>query len=136
MGMALLGSVGAAVYHHKMSGVAVPGLPADAASAAHETVGGAAAVARSLPGTAGHALLTTARDAFTSGMHDAALAGAAILVLTAVFALRAMRNEPVLPAAPKKEKAAKKGKRAKESVTAEPEASVTAESEASEPVLV
>ena len=66
-----------------------------------------------------HTMLTTARDAYSSGMHSAALAGAVLLVLTGLFALRALRNEPVLPAAPKKEKAnkgetdkkAKKGKK-------------------------
>ncbi|NUR29146.1 MAG: MFS transporter [Catenulispora sp.] len=104
MGMALLGSVGAAIYHHKMSGVTAPGIPAEAVAAAHQTLGSAAAVAEQFPGTATHTLLTTARDAYSSGMHIASLAGAAVLMFTALFALRALRNESIPPAAPKEEK--------------------------------
>ncbi|NUP53113.1 MAG: MFS transporter, partial [Catenulispora sp.] len=99
MGMALLGSVGAAIYHHRMSGATAPGIPDEALSAARETIGGAAAVAGQFPGTATHTLLATARDAYSSGMHAAALGGAVLLALTAVFALRALRDEPVPPTA-------------------------------------
>ncbi|NUP53676.1 MAG: MFS transporter, partial [Catenulispora sp.] len=126
LGMALLGSVGAGIYHHKMAGVGAAGVPDSAMSATHETIGGAAAIAEQFPGTATHAMLVTARDAYSSGLHSAALAGAVILVLTAVFALRALRNEPVLPPAPKKEKkekGAKKGsKKDSQSVPASAEA--------------
>ena len=123
MGMALLGSIGAAVYHRKMADVTVTGLSADALHAAHETVGSAAAVAAQLPGQARTVLLASARDAYSTGLHFAAVGGAVVLVLTAVFALRALRNEPVPPAAPKKEKAKKVGKGGKVAVTVvEPEA--------------
>src|SRR5262249_52423489 len=37
MGMALPGSVGAAIYHHKMSGATAPGVPADALATARQT---------------------------------------------------------------------------------------------------
>jgi DHA2 family multidrug resistance protein-like MFS transporter len=109
LGMALLGSVGAAIYHHKMADVGAAGVPDAAVSATHETIGSAAAIAEQFPGTATHTLLTTARDAYSSGLHTAAVAGAVVLVLTAGFALRALRDEPILPAAPKKEKTPKKG---------------------------
>jgi DHA2 family multidrug resistance protein-like MFS transporter len=109
MGMALLGSMGAAIYHHKMADVAVGGLPADALHASHETVGSAAAVAAQLHNQAGTVLLTTARDAYSSGLHFAAGGGAVVLLLTAVFAFQALRNEPVPAPAPKKEKKQKKG---------------------------
>ena len=111
LGMALLGSVGAAIYHHKMATVGAAGVPDAVVRAGRETVGGADAVAARFPGPATHALLTTARDAYASGLHTAAAAGSVLLVLTALFAFRALRDEPVLPAAPKKEKA-KKGKKA------------------------
>ncbi|MBW8806248.1 MAG: MFS transporter [Catenulisporales bacterium] len=104
MGMALLGSLGAAIYHHKMSTVGAPGVPDSAVHATHETIGSAAAIAEQFPGTATHSLLTTARDAYSSGLHFAAIAGSVILALTALYALRALRDEPVLPAAPKKPK--------------------------------
>ncbi len=71
LGMAFLGSIGTAVYRHEM--------PASAPAAARETLGGALAVADRLPGRAGDALATAAREAFTSGMHAAAIAGAVLL---------------------------------------------------------
>jgi DHA2 family multidrug resistance protein-like MFS transporter len=108
LGMALLGSVGAAIYHHKMQTVGASGAPDAAVRAGHETIGGADALAAQFPGPATHALLTTARDAYSSGLHTAAGVGAVVLFLTALYAFRALRDEPVLPAAPKKEKGGKK----------------------------
>ena len=77
LGMAVLGSIGTAIYRH--------GIPASAPAPAHETLGGALAVARQLPGRTGDALTATAREAFTNGMHGAAIAGA-VLLLGAAFA--------------------------------------------------
>lgn len=62
LGMALLGSIGTAVYRHEM--------PASAPDAARETLGGALAVADRVPG-----LATVAREAFTSGMQGRRSAG-------------------------------------------------------------
>ncbi|MFF4900719.1 MFS transporter [Streptomyces sp. NPDC001068] len=78
LGMAVLGSIGTAVYRHEM--------PATAPADARETLGGALAAAGRLPGHTGDALLHTAREAFTSGMQGAAIAGAVLLVLAAVGA--------------------------------------------------
>ena len=69
--MAVLGSIGTAVYRHE--------IPAAAPAAARETLGGALAVADRLPGRTG-SLATAAREAFTSGMQGAAIAGAVLLV--------------------------------------------------------
>lgn len=83
LGMAVLGSIGTAVYRHRIG---------DAPAEAKETLGGALAVAQHLPGRAGDALLTSAREAFTSGMHIAALAGGAVLLGAAALALRGLRG--------------------------------------------
>jgi DHA2 family multidrug resistance protein-like MFS transporter len=83
LGMAVLGSIGTAVYRHEIG---------DAPAEAKETLGGALAVAQHLPGRAGDALLASAREAFTSGMHIAALAGGAVLLGAAVLALRGLRG--------------------------------------------
>ncbi|WP_320776578.1 MFS transporter [Streptomyces sp. CRN 30] len=83
MGMALLGSIGTAVYRH--------GVPDSAPAAAHETLGGALAVADHLPGRTGDALAAAAREAFTDGMRGAAIAAAAVLVLAAVMAAMTLR---------------------------------------------
>ncbi|MBT2410905.1 MFS transporter [Streptomyces sp. ISL-12] len=84
LSMAVFGSIGTAVYHHEM--------PASAPDAARETLGGALAVAGRLPGSAGEALATAAREAFTSGMRGAAVAGAVLLLAAAVPAARALRG--------------------------------------------
>ncbi|MFI6943210.1 MFS transporter [Streptomyces sp. NPDC050418] len=94
MGMALLGSIGNAVYHAQV--------PSSAPAEARETLGGAVAVAQSLPGKAGDALLVAAREAFTNGMHVAAMVGVSVLLVaaaTAVVTLRKVRVRVEEPAA-------------------------------------
>jgi len=84
LGMAILGSIGTAIYRHD--------IPATAPDAARETLGGALALAGQLPGRTGDALATAAREAFTSGMQGAAIAGAVLLAAAAVLAARALRG--------------------------------------------
>ncbi|MGW3852662.1 MFS transporter [Streptomyces fagopyri] len=84
LGMAVLGSIGTAVYRH--------GVPSDAPDAARDTLGGALSVAHRLPGDTGAALVRTARDAFTDGMHAAAVAGAVLLLGAAVLASVTLRR--------------------------------------------
>lgn len=89
LGIALLGSIGAAVYTHRMAPVllalpALPsGLPDTAREAAGQTLGGALAVAGQLPARAGSVLADAAKEAFTSGMAVASWAGAALMLVTA-----------------------------------------------------
>ncbi|MFI6657229.1 MFS transporter [Streptomyces sp. NPDC050523] len=84
LGMAILGSIGTAIYRHD--------IPATAPDTARETLGGALAVAGQLPGRTGDALAAAAREAFTSGMQGAAIAGAVLLAAAAVLAARALRG--------------------------------------------
>ncbi|GAA2419499.1 MFS transporter [Streptomyces coeruleofuscus] len=86
LGMAVLGSIGTAVYRHE--------IPASAPAPAHETLGAALAVADQLPGRAGDVLAAAAREAFTSGMRGAALAGAVTLLAAAVLAAVTLRRVP------------------------------------------
>ncbi|MFB7933590.1 MFS transporter [Streptomyces sp. NPDC056039] len=86
LSMAFLGSIGTAVYRHE--------IPASAPAPARETLGGALAVADRLPGRAGDALATAAREAFTSGMHAAAITSAVLLVGAAVAATVTLRRIP------------------------------------------
>lgn len=83
LGMALLGSIGTAVYRQE--------IPASAPAPARETLGGALATAPGMPGGEGAGLVTAAREAFTSGMNVAALAGAVLLVAAAVLAAVTLR---------------------------------------------
>ncbi|MCX4670197.1 MFS transporter [Streptomyces sp. NBC_01381] len=96
LGMALLGSIGNAVYRAD--------IPAGAPAEAQETLGGALAVARELPGETASGLITAAREAFTSGMHVAALAGAAILLAAAVLAALTLRRVTAPEPEPEPEK--------------------------------
>lgn len=84
LGMAVLGSIGAAVYRHEM--------PSTAPAGARETLGGALVTAADLPGRAGESLLITAREAFTSGFQGAAIAGAVLTALAAVGAAVTLRG--------------------------------------------
>jgi MFS transporter, DHA2 family, multidrug resistance protein len=109
LGMAILGSIGTAVYRDQIAGTLPAGLPAGARDAAGETLSGATVVAGHLPGGTGTAVLGAARDAFTSGMHGAALAAVAVTAVGAAVALLTLRRrtpdpspssvtEPAVPA--------------------------------------
>ena len=82
-GVAFLGSIGAAIYHHQMAG---------AVSAAAKTLGGAKAVAAQLPGPAGDQLLESARQAFVNGMHVTAIVCAALMLVGAAGATYLLRH--------------------------------------------
>ncbi|MGW3286564.1 MFS transporter [Streptomyces sp. NPDC001002] len=84
LGMAVLGSIGTAIYRHD--------IPSSAPSAAHETLGGALAIAGRLPGHTGDALASAAREAFTNGMQGASIAGAVLLAGAGVLAAGALRR--------------------------------------------
>ncbi|WP_425829171.1 MFS transporter [Streptomyces fractus] len=87
LGMAVLGSIGTAVYRH--------GIPTDAPAAAHETLGGALAAAGQLPSAAAHTLTATARQAFTDGMQAASIAGAILLLAAAILSATTLRKVTV-----------------------------------------
>lgn len=90
-GVAIFGSIGAAVFTSHFDA----NLPADLAGrtppAAHETVGAAVDAAGRLPGESGARLLALARESFASGMNVAALLGIAVTVFAAVVALVRLR---------------------------------------------
>ncbi|MFD0168250.1 MFS transporter [Streptomyces decoyicus] len=92
LGMAVLGSIGSAIYRTDIGDALPVGLPAGAADAARETLAGAAAVAGELPGRAGETLLTAARAAFTAGLQTAVLVAAGVMACAAVAALTLLRG--------------------------------------------
>ncbi|WP_433174375.1 MFS transporter [Actinoallomurus sp. CA-150999] len=95
LGMAILGSVGTAIYRHDVTGATPAGLPHDAVHAVRETLGGALAVAGRLPGGAGDVVRRAARTAFVDGMHAAAVAGAVVMVAAAVLAFAILRRAEI-----------------------------------------
>jgi DHA2 family multidrug resistance protein-like MFS transporter len=92
LGIALLGSIGAAVYTHRMAGLLPTGLPDAAREAAGQTLGGAIAVAGQLPGPAGGALVDSARSAFLSGMATACWAGTGLMLVAAALCWLTLRR--------------------------------------------
>jgi MFS transporter, DHA2 family, multidrug resistance protein len=88
LGIAILGSIGTAVYRTQVASAIPPGVPPEAASAARGTLGGALAVAERLPEQLGAALLGPAREAFTHGMQLNAAICAVIALGTAMVVAR------------------------------------------------
>jgi MFS transporter, DHA2 family, multidrug resistance protein len=88
LGIALLGSIGTAVYRAEVEDALRPGLPGEAASAARDTLGGAVGAAESLPGS----VLGAAAEAFVSGLQLAALTGAVLMAAGAAAAALVLRR--------------------------------------------
>src|SRR5262249_6900592 len=92
LGVAVAGSVAAAVYRANLSSGVLPGgIGPDAVRAARAPLGGAAEAATRLPGRLGDDLLALARAAFTDGMHIAALVNIGILVALTAAHLTLLR---------------------------------------------
>ena len=87
LGIAILGSIGTAVYRSSMVDAVSDGIAPEAAEAARGTLGGALAVAERLPGQLGTELIGTAREAFVQAFELAAAICAALALATAVVAV-------------------------------------------------
>jgi DHA2 family multidrug resistance protein-like MFS transporter len=94
LGIAILGSVGVAVYRGAVASGLSEAVPAEAMARALDTLGGAVAVARQLPDAAGQALLDTARAAFVQGLHLTAAISAAIAIAAALVVVTLLRSVP------------------------------------------
>jgi MFS transporter, DHA2 family, multidrug resistance protein len=92
LGIAMLGSIGVALYRSGVANELPDGVPASAAAAARDTLGGAVGVARELPEPVGAALLQAAREAFVLGMQVTSAISLVVAIGVAVLALVALRN--------------------------------------------
>jgi MFS transporter, DHA2 family, multidrug resistance protein len=92
LGIAVLGSIGTAVYRSMMADAVPNNVPAEVAEAARGTLGGAVATAQQLPGALGAEIVSAARDAFAEGLEIAATVGAVVALATAVIALVVLRR--------------------------------------------
>ncbi|HZH03763.1 MAG TPA: MFS transporter [Myxococcaceae bacterium] len=91
LGIAILGSIGTALYRGSMRSVLVVGATSEAQAAALDTLGGATAAAEGLPEVAGRELLQAARTAFAHATEWTLILCTAIALATAaltVFTLR------------------------------------------------
>jgi len=92
LGIALLGSLGTAIYRAAIAGAPLASVPAEAALAARDTLGAAVSIATRLPGVAGETLLHTARGAFAEALRVLAIVCAVTLGVTAIAAAVALRG--------------------------------------------
>jgi DHA2 family multidrug resistance protein-like MFS transporter len=94
LGIAILGSIGTAVYRGELANRLPTGVPAEAAEVARDTLGAAVGVAGQLPDQVGLVLLGVARDAFVQGLHLAAAISAAVAIGAALMAMILLRRVP------------------------------------------
>jgi DHA2 family multidrug resistance protein-like MFS transporter len=94
LGIAVLGVIGTAVYRGQVTGAITSGVPAGAATATRDTLGGAVSAAGQLPDELGAALLGAARDAFGHGLHVVAAISAGVAIGSAVLAAVMLRGAP------------------------------------------
>jgi len=93
LGIAVLGSIGTAIYRGHFSEATLAGVPAAARQGALDTLGGAVAAAAQLTADGAQAkLLGTARLAFTEGMRVILLVCAAVSLATALGSVIAWRR--------------------------------------------
>ena len=94
LGIAILGSIGTAVYRSEVADSVPPGIPAEAADAARDTLGGALAIAESLPGAVGDALVLAAQTAFVDALHFVAAVAVVGAAITAIIAAGVLWTVP------------------------------------------
>jgi MFS transporter, DHA2 family, multidrug resistance protein len=92
LSIAVLGTIGTAVYRTQVDDGIPAGVPPEQAETARDTLGGAVAAAQELPAALAAEVLSAANEAFTRGFQVAALASAVLAAGTAVLAALLLRN--------------------------------------------
>ena len=92
LGIAILGSIGTAVYCSQVADAVPADVPPDAAEAARDTLGGAVAAADGLPGQLGTQLLDAAREAFAQGLQLSSIMSVALVLGMATLVLVLLRH--------------------------------------------
>lgn len=92
LGIAILGSIGTAVYRSEVADTLPVGVPPQAAEAARSTLGGAVDSADRLPDPLGAELLDASREAFAQALQLTAVTGAAIVLGMATIVLLLLGN--------------------------------------------
>jgi MFS transporter, DHA2 family, multidrug resistance protein len=92
LGLAILGTIGTAVYRGQTADALPSDLPAGAAGTATDTLAGAVQVADRLPQTLATDVLDPAREAFTQGLQVAATVSGVLIVAAAVLVATLLRR--------------------------------------------
>jgi EmrB/QacA subfamily drug resistance transporter len=93
LGVAVVGSLISAAYHHEFAGAAAASLPTDAVADAETSIANAGTVAQQTGGTTGEQILALASRGFLDGARTGLLVAAAVAVLGAVVAWRHLPRE-------------------------------------------
>jgi MFS transporter, DHA2 family, multidrug resistance protein len=97
LGVAIIGSVGAATYRSEVTDAIPARIPHNTAEVARDTIGGAVSVAEHFPGPLGRDLLDAAQESFIKGLQASALVSAAVaacIAVSAALVLRGVRPSP------------------------------------------
>jgi DHA2 family multidrug resistance protein-like MFS transporter len=92
LGLAVLGSLGMAIYRTQVAATLPQGIPAEIALAAEETLGGAVIAAAQIPGETGTALLNAAQVAFVQALQVLSIIGVAGFVVLVILTATILRN--------------------------------------------
>ena len=92
LGIAVLGSIGVAIYRADLADRLPAAVPAAVAASARDTLGSAVAVAKELPGPLGAEVLAIAREAFVAGMKVGSAIAAVLAVGGAILTLTVLRR--------------------------------------------
>lgn len=101
LGIAILGSIGTAIYRNQMKGNNMAGISVDMIERARNTLGEAQAISHQLPGQSGVVLFREARMAFVQSFSvTAAIAGGLLVMIMVLAAWIYKRDKKTLSAAP------------------------------------
>jgi MFS transporter, DHA2 family, multidrug resistance protein len=92
LSIAILGTIGTAVYRSQVTEDLPARVPEEQADAARDTLGGAVAVAEDLPARLADDVLAVAQEAFTLGFQVSALISAVVAAASAVLAAYLLRD--------------------------------------------
>lgn len=92
LGLAILGSLGLAVYRSQLTAVLPPGIPPESVKAAQETLSGAVMAAAQLPDQLGPALLSAAHHAFAQALRLNAYIGVIGFIGLAILTATILRH--------------------------------------------
>jgi DHA2 family multidrug resistance protein-like MFS transporter len=95
LGIAVLGSIGVAVYRNELADALPLGVPTEASAESKDTLGGAVEAVQALPDALGANLLEAAQEAFAQGLQVGALTGTAVALGAAALVAVLLRGTDV-----------------------------------------
>jgi DHA2 family multidrug resistance protein-like MFS transporter len=92
LGIAIMGSIGTAIYRSELADLMPAGVPAGVAAVARDTLGAAVGAAEGLPGQIGAALVESASTAFIQGMRMSFAIATVVAIGIAALAVITLRH--------------------------------------------